>query len=242
MVYNREQAARRAEVTTTNVPGMCQQVTRGYYDAPSAGDQDHDGDFDAYDGWLSEPESARHPGDRNPPRGTPVSFKNRHGHRAISLGDHKIRSTDMDSMGRYSPGRVSTVTIDQIEAAMNVEYLGWSKTIDGIPIPVPPEPMPTLVAKFLEGGPRYNEALLDRAIAHGRTGTVQSVRDEIDRQVHRLRRVEGSPRVDAFLKAHREDRLLRIGLLNKAIKAGRTGTVKDVRAKIMQQIHKLPPR
>lgn len=242
MIRNREEAAKAAEATTTNIPGRCQEVTRGYFNAPSAGDQDHDGDFDAYDGWLSEPVATRHPFDRNPPRGVPVSFRNRYGHRAISLGGGRIRSTDMGPDGRYCPGVVSTVTIEQIERAMAVEYLGWTPTIDGCLIPMPPAQAQTAVSRFLEGGPRYELKYLDRAVANGRIGTVREVRDEIVHQVRRLRTVHGSPRVNNFLEAFSTGRSLRMGLLNKAIKAGRTGTVKDVRARIMREIHRLPSR
>lgn len=151
-----EQAAEVARNTKTNTEGMCQQVTRGYYLAPSAGDRDGDGDADAYDGWLSEPLSARHPGDRNPPLGYPVSFKGGrtgHGHRAISFGRGLIRSTDFDTATkRYKAGVVGTGTIAEVERAMGVTYLGWSKTITGLVIlsepvvekPLPPKENPVL--------------------------------------------------------------------------------------------------
>lgn len=148
-----EQAAEVARKTTTNIEGTCQKVTRGYYLAPSAGDRDGDGDADAYDGWLSETQKV--PGDRRPPLGFPVSFRSkdrsRHGHRAISLGDANgdgvflIRSTDFDTATkRYRAGVVGTGTIDEVAAAMNCDYLGWSKTIDGVVIPTAaPVPKPT---------------------------------------------------------------------------------------------------
>lgn len=151
-----KQALAVALGTLTNAEGFCQQVTRGYYNAPSAGDVDGDGDFDAYDGWLKEPTTARHPGDRNPPAGYPVSFRNRHGHRAISIGGGRIRSTDFDGIAkRYKAGVLGNGTIAEVEAAMNVVYLGWSETIDGIPIPkdaakeesVATEPAPKYTAK-----------------------------------------------------------------------------------------------
>lgn len=133
-----KQALAVANATKTNVVNTCQKVTRGYYDAPSAGDQDGDGDADAYDGWLSEPASARHTG-RTPPAGYPVSFKGGgrgHGHRAISLGGGKARSTDFDgNTKRYRAGVLGNGTITEIERAMGVTYLGWSETIDGYPIP-----------------------------------------------------------------------------------------------------------
>lgn len=136
MVYNREQAARRAEASKTNTPGMCQAWTRGIFGAGSAGDRDGDGDADAIDGWKSEPLNKRHPGDRNPPRGVPVSFDLKFGHRAVSLGGGKIRSTDMQG-NVYTPGVVGTTTIAALEKAMGIRYLGWSETITGILIPPP---------------------------------------------------------------------------------------------------------
>lgn len=140
MVFNREEAALRAEQSKTNEPGTCQRWTRTIFGAPSAGDRDRDLDADAVDGWLSEPPEHRHM-DRNPPRGVPVAFSggsHGFGHRAVSLGDGKIRSTDMGP-GGYKPGFVGTTTIAQIERSMGVKYLGWSKTITGelIPIVVP---------------------------------------------------------------------------------------------------------
>ena len=146
MVATRSEAAKRAEAATHNVPGTCQLWTRTQYLAPSAGDQDRDGDADAVDGWQSEPASARHPGDRNPPRGVPVAFSGGsrgYGHRAISLGEGKIRSTDMTATG-YKAGTVGTTTIAQIERSMGVSYLGWSETITGLAIvdDITPKPKP----------------------------------------------------------------------------------------------------
>lgn len=149
MVQNREQAAQSAEKAVTNVPGTCQLWTRNRYLAPSAGDRDGDGDADAVDGWKSEPVSARHEGDRNPPRGVPVAFSGGSrgfGHRAVSLGGGKIRSTDMVG-DRYTPGKVGTTTISAIEKSMNQQYLGWSETITGIRIPLAPAPAKPPVKK-----------------------------------------------------------------------------------------------
>lgn len=133
----RLQAAEAAHLTTHNTVGMCQAQVRTWFDAPGAGDRDHDGDFDAYDGWLSEPLKFRHPGDRYPPRGVPVSFSggsHGHGHRAISMGSGRIRSTDMYG-GLYHPGLTSNCSIEDIERHMNQHYLGWSETMDGLYIP-----------------------------------------------------------------------------------------------------------
>lgn len=138
-LYNRELAARRAEAARTNVPGTCQLWTRTMFGAPSAGDRDRDGDADAVDGWKSEPEWAKHYGDRRPPRGVPVAFtggSRGYGHRAVSLGDGWVRSTDMAGSS-YRAGVVGTTTIADIERAMGVKYVGWSETITGTKIPMP---------------------------------------------------------------------------------------------------------
>jgi hypothetical protein len=137
------QAIAAAKGQTRNVPGTCQRTVRTWFNAPSAGDQDGDGDADAVDGWKSEPLAFRHPGDRNPPPGRPLAFKggkNGYGHRALSAVD-SVFSTDMYG-NRYKAGYTSRVTgtstsdaIAKIERSMGVTYLGWSDTIDGYPIP-----------------------------------------------------------------------------------------------------------
>lgn len=162
MVNSNEVALANARKQRTNKVGMCQSVTRTWFDAPSAGDQDGDGDADAKDGWLSEPVSARVPGDRNPPKGAPLYFEKNggkgFGHRAISTGDKSgTRSIDM-SAGKYAPGKTGSATIEQIEKAMGVKYVGWSRTITGHaipglekpkaptkkPTPTPPKPTPPI--------------------------------------------------------------------------------------------------
>lgn len=137
MLNNREVAARLAEASNSNVPGTCQAWTRNKFNAPSAGDQDHDGDADAVDGWKSEPVRSRH-GDRNPPRGVPVAWSGGskgHGHRAVSLGNGKIRTTDGNGAGV-----VATRDLNWPEVHWGLNYLGWSDTMDGFPIPLPPPP------------------------------------------------------------------------------------------------------
>jgi len=144
MVYNRKQAADRARASRTNTKGMCQKWTREIFGAPSVGDVDGDRDADAVDGWKSEPNARRH-SDRNPPEGTPVAFiggSRGFGHRAVSLGGGKIRTIDMKD-GRYNAGTVSTESIESIERALGVRYVGWSETISGITIPKPPTPPKT---------------------------------------------------------------------------------------------------
>lgn len=153
MVRTREEAAKRAEASRTNEYGMCQQWARELYGADSAGDRDHDGDADAVDGWLSEPKSARHT-DRNPPRGVPVAYGNKHGHRAMSLGGGKIRSTDAGGHGK-----VATVDLDWPEKTWGLKYLGWSDTIDGqaIPLDVQTEPDVAFVVDVNHG--KWTEGL-----------------------------------------------------------------------------------
>lgn len=132
-VRSRESAVRHALASHTNVPGTCQLWTRTQFDAPSAGDQDRDGDADAVDGWKSEPASKKHK-DRNPPRGVPVAWgggSHGFGHRAISLGNGRIRSTDAGGSGV-----VATVDFDFPEKQWGLKYLGWSETIDGKAIPL----------------------------------------------------------------------------------------------------------
>ena len=142
MVYTREEAARRAEASKTSKVGMCQKWTRDIFGAPSAGDVDKDGDFDAVDGWKSEPVTARHT-DRNAPRGTPGSFgggRKGFGHRTVSLGNGLHRSIDFDTKTkRYKAGTVGTGTVAEIEKALGVKWLGWSETISGQMIPGAPD-------------------------------------------------------------------------------------------------------
>lgn len=156
-----QQALARARKQTHNVEGTCQLTVRTWFNAPSAGDQDHDGDSDANDGWELEPKSARHIGDRNPPAGKPLYFKNKYktgphafGHRAMS-GVKAVFSTDMFN-NRYAPthtsrvvGKTTSEAIAVIERQMNLVYVGWSSTMDGKPIPsgVKPKPKPKPVPK-----------------------------------------------------------------------------------------------
>jgi len=241
---NREEAARAAENTHTNRVGMCQQVTRGYYMGASAGDRDHDGDADAIDGWLSEPSRLRHPGDRNPPRGVPVSFKNArsngHGHRAISLGNGVIRSTDFNgSTKRFQPGVLGNGTIAEIERAMGLEYLGWTPTITGQEIPMPPPPPPTRLDNFWKGGPQWNVNILDRAAAQ--RSDIRKIVERIDVAVNKLPHDRGNSLVNQFVASYKKDRRLRMGLLNQAVKNGRHGTVQHVRDELRRLLfHDLP--
>lgn len=141
---NREEAALVAEASRTNQPGMCQSWTRNCFLGDPAGDRDGDGDADAIDGWKSEPIDKRH-ANKDAPRGVPGAWRNAdgngHGHRAVSLGGGLFRSTDFNgTTKRYQKGVVGTGTADEISRAMNLVWLGWSETITGELIPLPPAP------------------------------------------------------------------------------------------------------
>lgn len=134
MVYNRKEVVERALAVNgaANTPGMCQAWTRGIIGVDAVGDVDGDNDADAIDGWLSEPEKYRHY-DRNPPGGVPVAFsggRNGFGHRAVSIGNGRIASTDAGGTGR-----IAIVSIAWIETYWGMQYLGWSETMGGELIP-----------------------------------------------------------------------------------------------------------
>lgn len=153
---------------STNTPSTCQMNVDAWYGAPAVGDVDHDGDADAVDGWESEPKAYRHPGDRKPPHGVPLSFhggSRGYGHRCMTLAhDGRIRSTDMNG-NVYRAGTTGTVSapttseaISIIERSMGVVYTGWSETISGQLIPTfskKPGPPPAPQTR----GPRIDNAL-----------------------------------------------------------------------------------
>lgn len=135
MVYNRSEVVERALAAngSANTPGMCQAWTRAIIGVDAVGDVDGDGDADAIDGWKSEPEASKHYFDRNPPGGVSVAFSggvNGFGHRAVSIGNGRIVSTDAGGKGR-----VAIVTIGWIESNWGMKYLGWSTTMSGKIIP-----------------------------------------------------------------------------------------------------------
>lgn len=126
MVYSAERSARNAENDRTNEPGYCQQQTRMWCGiGPRYGD--------AITAWRNT--NDRHPGNRNPPRGSAVYWSGGsagHGHAALSLGGGKIRSTDAG--GR---GRVATVDLGWIERNWHLTYAGWAWDINEVTIPHP---------------------------------------------------------------------------------------------------------
>lgn len=165
MINTPKQAMEAALKTERNVLGMCQAVVRSWFNAPAVGDVDGDGRADAEDGWKSEPEWARHPGDRNPPAGFPLAFeggRNDDGHRALSLPGGKVRSTDFDTATQRYKERVTGTanSIEALERAFGMRYLGWSSTISGKKIPMDnplPQPKPKRPAEVQD--------LIDRAKA-----------------------------------------------------------------------------
>lgn len=174
--HTRAEVVERALASKINVPDTCQLWTREIFGAPSVGDFDGDGAADAEDGWKSEPPKFKHAGDRNPPAGVPVSYgggSRDNGHRAISLGNGMIRSTDAGGHGK-----VATVPLDWPEKAWGLTYLGWSDTCDGwlVPNPVSPRPprpeplTPEQKAKVIERAAR-------RADADGHPGWAARLRE-----------------------------------------------------------------
>lgn len=249
---NREEAARAAEADRFNQVGTCQLTTRIWLDSPSVGDYDGDGRADAEDGWKSEPASARHTSRTGIPRGLPVSFlggRNDDGHRALSLGNGRFRSTDWDTVNqRYKAGVVGTAySLEALERGMGVTYAGWSTTIGGKEIPSPPPPKPTRLELFHKSGPpRYNFRLVDNAIGKGSRrdeAKLIRIREEIEREINRLPRdADSDSLVSRFRSDFRNKREIRLGLLNVAIGRGRMGTVRQVRDALRELIAELPKR
>lgn len=168
MVRSAPQAVKAANATKKNKKGMCQMVTRGWLLGTSAGDRDKDGDADAVDGWLSEPKDQRFT-DRKPWIGAPVAWSGGSGgfgHRALCVGyDDKgvplIRSTDANGATN-----VATRPLSWFEQEWGLKYLGWSKTITGVPIPGLIAP-PNLVKPAARPNPvkKSRGAAADRGLA-----------------------------------------------------------------------------
>lgn len=183
-IRNNLEALASANASTSAPKGTCQKWTRERYLAPSAGDQDGDGDADANDGWKSEPDWAK-VYDRNPPAGFPIYYKNRDGsgfgHRNISKGGGMTRGTDMKD-GRYAPGIVGNATIEQVEQQMGLVYVGWSKTISGIKIPIAeaPKPQPTPEPTQVQIARRHLTRALQRAKKNGKLTRAMKIQKALD--------------------------------------------------------------
>ena len=115
MVFRAAIVARNAENDRTNVPGMCLVQCRTWADIPARYG-------DAITAWLNT--NQRFPGDRKPPRGSFVFWSggsHGHGHIAVSLGNGKIRTTDVPRSGL-----VTTVDLEWIERNWHLRYAGWA--------------------------------------------------------------------------------------------------------------------
>ena len=124
MVNDAHTTASNAEQTHSNDPGMCLQWSRQraaigskYGDAATA--------------WKHTQD--RHPGDRNPPRGSMVFWTgggSGFGHIGPSVGGGNVRSTD--SGGK---GKVATVDLDWPVRAWGLTYAGWAWDVNDVTIP-----------------------------------------------------------------------------------------------------------
>ena len=105
---------------TTNQYGMCLYTVQTWLAAPWSGPWAED----AWNRW-----GGQHRGDKNPPAGVPVYWHNprsKYGHIALSVGGGRIRCTDYPSSRR-----VGELTIDQMSAVWNIQYLGWAERFSG---------------------------------------------------------------------------------------------------------------
>ena len=92
----------------------------------------------AIDAWNGA--RHKHPGDRNPPDGAPCFYRGgSYGHIVIHRrhDSGRIRSTDCT----YS-GHVSDADLSWPETAWGDDYLGWTEDLNGVDLPVLPEPQP----------------------------------------------------------------------------------------------------
>lgn len=102
------------------------------------------------------------------------------------------------------------------------------------------KPVDTRVENFLEGGPRWDVKILDRAAQNRRD--VSLIVRRIDATVNRLPNDRNNSLVRQFKDYYKKHRVIRMGLLNKAVSNGRVGSVKLVRDTLRQLIHKELPR
>lgn len=96
------------------------------------------------------------------------------------------------------------------------------------PTEPPKTPLTPREENFRDSRPDWDVNILDRAIKHGRGDLRQHV-SAIEKAVNRLPHDEGDTRVKEFKQTFKQDRVLKMRLLNAAVNDGRTGTVKDVR-------------
>ena len=117
------------------------------------------------------------------------------------------------------------------------EGIKWAKAQQ-----TPPPPALNRIQQFLKGGPQWDVKLLDDAVKAGRVAKVKKVRDGIDAQMKRLPQKEKGTRIATVVQEYKKTRVIRMGMLNNAVAAGRVATVKSVRDEIRKLIAQLPPK
>lgn len=124
VVSSADEAMANARKTTTNDPGMCLWYTQEWCETPHVYP-------DATAQW--EAATKKHPGDRNPPAGAPVSWtggSKGHGHSALSVGGGRVRTID-----QQSSGKTTEVPLGEIEDDWGLTYKGWHEDLGGVDLP-----------------------------------------------------------------------------------------------------------
>jgi len=124
MAYDVDKFVANAKAATSNSPGTCLATVRTWAGIPSKYP-------DAATAWAHTHD--RHPGDRNPPKGSAVYWtggSHGYGHIVCGLGGGQIRSTDCTTSGR-----VSTVGLSWVEQSWGLKYAGWAWDINDVTIP-----------------------------------------------------------------------------------------------------------
>lgn len=140
------QAVANANAYVSCIPGLCLKYTRTWLMIDSRYQS-------AAVSWYEA--DRQHAGDRNPPTGAPVFWtggSKGYGHIALSVGNGKIRSTDIPS------GKVATVDLDYVERFWGQKYMGWSEDLNGVLIPY--LAMPTGGDSQWQSGPVWVEKLV----------------------------------------------------------------------------------
>jgi len=191
MVHTAEETAHHAETDQHNEPGFCLQQCRiwagispCYPDATTAWKHTHN----------------RHPGDRDPPRGSAVYWtggSQGFGHITISLGHGRVRSTDA-----CGPGCVATRDLGWFESNWGLAYAGWAWDINEVTIPHGEDDMPLNDDDLERIAKRVNMVMGDYT-AEGKRRDPQE--DDPDQGNARLEQIEKTLRrvaedVDRILK------------------------------------------
>jgi hypothetical protein len=124
MVYSLHRAVNNALADTSDEPGLCLKQVRIWYGLPARYTS-------AASAWQRA--KLRIKDDRIPPRGAPVFWtggSKGFGHIALSLGNGRIRSTDV-----AGSGGVGTVSIDFPAQHWGLHYAGWTADLNAVVIP-----------------------------------------------------------------------------------------------------------